>query len=102
MAAARRLARGKGRCGKDARVRQAAEDCALAIQARLHPRRDADLLLRPTSAPTDTLLRPASAPSSADTERLLRPAEPEGESARHEQASDEEAARQSQDGGSRL
>ena len=50
-----------------------------AIRARARRAEDAALLLRPASAPTDTLLRPAG-PPQGDPDLLLRPSQgPDGE-----------------------
>jgi hypothetical protein len=60
----------------DPRVHDAAVECAGAMRERLANEAKTAHLLRPASAPDDTLLRPASAPSG-DVDVLLRPAEQE-------------------------
>lgn len=90
-----RFAAGRGRTGRDPRVREVARACAGELRARLEAEREHATLLRPASAPTDTLLRPASAPRDTDTARLLRPADPEGATVEQGQEAHAEAQQES-------
>jgi hypothetical protein len=71
-----KLAHGKGPSKKNVELRDKAQQCILAIQARIPAEKARETLLRAANAPgdpEDTLLRPAGSSAGDDASTLLRP-----------------------------